>query len=306
MKYLETEHEKKSARLTALITLIIVLLLFFVASPPYTDPPEEYGVAINFGSPANAESVSEPTPRTSTKEVKTEDIKKVEEKKVEQPQEEIIEKAKEKAEQDLLTQENEEALAIKKAKEQAEKEAKEEQQAKDKAREALEKQKAAEQKAAQEAKAKADAIAKAAADKAAREKANSIGNNNTKNDGGSGDNNGSFRAKESAPIYPGCEGVAISSRKQCMSEKIAKFLSDKFNKEIAGNVGLTGVQSIKIAFSVNENGNVVSVRAIANHPKLVEEAKRVISQLPEMKPAMQNGKATSYPYSLPVAIQTGK
>ena len=306
MNYFKTEHEKKSARITTLVTLIIVLLLFFVASPPYTDPPEEYGVAINFGSPSDAESISEPTPKTAPKEVKTQEEEVVEEKKVEEQPEEIVEKVKDKAEQDLLTQETEDALAIKKAKEQAEKEAKERQEAKNKANEALAKQKAAQEKAAQEAKAKADAIAKSAADKAAREKANSIGNNNTKNDGGSGDNNGSFRAKESAPIYPGCEPVAVSSRKQCMSEKIAQFLSEKFNKEIAGNVGLTGMQSIKIAFSVNENGNVVSVRAIANHPKLVEEAKRVISQLPEIKPAMQNGKPVSYPYSLPVAIQTGK
>jgi colicin import membrane protein len=306
MKYFDTEYEKKSARITALVTLIIVLLLFFVASPPYTDPPEEYGVAINFGSPANAETISEPTPKTSPKEVKTEEKEIVEEKKVEEKQEEVVEKVKDKAEQDLLTQEAEEALAIKKAKEQAEKEAKEKQEAKEKANEALAKQKAAQQKAAQEAKEKADAIAKSAADKAAREKANSSGNSNNKDDEGDGKTKSSFSAKESAPIYPGCERVAISSRKQCMSDKIAQFLSDKFNKEIAGNVGLTGVQSIKIAFSVNENGNVVSVRAIANHPKLVEEAKRVISQLPEIKPAMQNGKPVPYPYSLPVAIQTGK
>ena len=50
MKYLKTQHEKNSARMTALIMLIIVLLLFFVTSPPYMDPPEEYGVAVNFGN----------------------------------------------------------------------------------------------------------------------------------------------------------------------------------------------------------------------------------------------------------------
>ncbi|MGA1226107.1 MAG: energy transducer TonB [Tamlana sp.] len=48
MRYFETKHEKNSAKLTALITVIILLLLFVVGTT-YMDPPEEYGVAVNFG-----------------------------------------------------------------------------------------------------------------------------------------------------------------------------------------------------------------------------------------------------------------
>ncbi|MFT5848824.1 MAG: colicin import membrane protein, partial [Psychroserpens sp.] len=48
MKYLETKHEQNSAKITALIAVILVLLLF-VMGTNYMDPPEEYGVAINFG-----------------------------------------------------------------------------------------------------------------------------------------------------------------------------------------------------------------------------------------------------------------
>ena len=48
MKYLQTKHERNSAKITALITLILVLLLFVVGQN-YMDPPEEFGVAINFG-----------------------------------------------------------------------------------------------------------------------------------------------------------------------------------------------------------------------------------------------------------------
>ncbi|MFD2550191.1 energy transducer TonB [Bizionia sediminis] len=49
MKYLETKHERNSAKITALIVLIL-LLLMFVVGPPYMDPPVEYGVAVNFGN----------------------------------------------------------------------------------------------------------------------------------------------------------------------------------------------------------------------------------------------------------------
>ena len=49
MKYFKTKHEKNSAKLTALIGVILLLLLFVVGTT-YMDPPEEYGVAVNFGN----------------------------------------------------------------------------------------------------------------------------------------------------------------------------------------------------------------------------------------------------------------
>ena len=49
MKYFETQHEKDSARITALIAIILILL-FFIVGPKYLDPPLEYGVAVNFGT----------------------------------------------------------------------------------------------------------------------------------------------------------------------------------------------------------------------------------------------------------------
>ena len=30
--------------------MVILLLLLFIVGPPYLDPPEEYGVAVNFGT----------------------------------------------------------------------------------------------------------------------------------------------------------------------------------------------------------------------------------------------------------------
>lgn len=49
MRFLETSHERNSAKITTLLMLILVLLLF-VTGPPYMDPPIEYGVAVNFGT----------------------------------------------------------------------------------------------------------------------------------------------------------------------------------------------------------------------------------------------------------------
>lgn len=121
MKYLETKHEKNSARITALITVIIVLLLFIVGQT-YLDPPEEYGVAVNFGTTDFGSGQVQPKePIKSTPQ----EIKEVPKEQVQEsvPQETKAEAASEEA----LTQDTEESIAMKKqkAKDEAEKKAKE-------------------------------------------------------------------------------------------------------------------------------------------------------------------------------------
>ncbi len=110
MKYLETKHERNSAKITALLMLILALLLF-VMGPPYLDPPTEYGVAVNFGTtdfgsgnvqpkkPIKAEpkEINKPTEETPTES---------------KPEESVVDKV-----EDVATQESEESIKIKKQKE---------------------------------------------------------------------------------------------------------------------------------------------------------------------------------------------
>lgn len=49
MKGLKTTYERKSAVLTVLIMSAVIAALFFIGMR-YMDPPEEYGVAVNFGN----------------------------------------------------------------------------------------------------------------------------------------------------------------------------------------------------------------------------------------------------------------
>ncbi len=109
MKYLETKHEQNSAKITALIAVILVLLLFVMGNT-YMDPPEEYGVAINFGNSEVGSGNIQPTEPIKSRineEVVKEDkqTEKVEE--VTKPTE-----ASSNAE-DVMTSENAEAIAIK-------------------------------------------------------------------------------------------------------------------------------------------------------------------------------------------------
>ena len=124
MKYFNTKHEKDSAKITTLVVLILLLLIFIVG-PKYMDPPEEYGIAVNFGTTDVGSGKIQPT-----KPVKSEPLE------INKPTE-VKPSASEptqatEAKEEVLTQETEEAIAIRKQKE-AESRAKAETDAKAKA-----------------------------------------------------------------------------------------------------------------------------------------------------------------------------
>ncbi|MBO6607836.1 energy transducer TonB [Psychroserpens sp.] len=113
-----------------------------------------------------------------------------------------------------------------------------------------------------------------------------------------------FSVIENVPIFPGCEKKkGNNAKKQCMSDKISKFVNKKFNTDLAGDLGLTGRQRINVIFKIDKTGNIVGIQARAPHPGLEKEAKRVIGLLPKMQPGKQRGKAVTVPYSLPILFQ---
>ena len=88
-----------------------------------------------------------------------------------------------------------------------------------------------------------------------------------------------------------------------MSDKIKKFVQKKFDKELANELGLSGRQTIRVQFKIDRNGNVVNVRARAPHPKLQQEAIKVVKALPKMIPGKQRGIAVGVLYALPIIFQ---
>ncbi len=116
-----------------------------------------------------------------------------------------------------------------------------------------------------------------------------------------------FGVIEEVPLYPGCENLASNEeQKKCMSNKISDFVGANFDTNIGKALNLTGVNRVIVQFKIDENGNVVDVKSSAPHPKLEEEAKRVINALPKMTPGEQNGKAVGVIYSLPIVFQVNE
>ncbi len=113
-----------------------------------------------------------------------------------------------------------------------------------------------------------------------------------------------FMIIEDVPIFPGCSG-SNKERRECFSVKISKFVSKKFNVELASDLGLPQgtVQKIFVMFKIDKKGNITDIKARAPHKKLQEEAIRVVELLPQMTPGKQRGKAVSVSYGLPIVFK---
>ncbi len=109
---------------------------------------------------------------------------------------------------------------------------------------------------------------------------------------------------EDVPIFPGCDNLKNNEdRKNCMSEKITKFINKEFNSNLGSQLGLTGINRINVMFKIDETGNIIDIQARAPHPKLELEAKRVIESLPRMIPGKQRGNPVIVQYSLPIIFK---
>jgi outer membrane biosynthesis protein TonB len=118
MRGFQTKYEKQSAAITTLIGAIILLLLIFVLGLSYLDPVPEYGMEVNFGTSKVGSGNIQPNAKLKPAAVQNVQ-EKVEEVKVtsppKPPQEEVAEETpKESATENVITQDTEEAIAIKK------------------------------------------------------------------------------------------------------------------------------------------------------------------------------------------------
>lgn len=113
-----------------------------------------------------------------------------------------------------------------------------------------------------------------------------------------------FAVIENVPIFPGCENLSNNDqRKKCMSEKVQEFVQRKFNTDLGSQLGLSGINRVIVQFKIDKNGNITDVRSRAPHPRLEQEAARVINSLPKMQPGRQRGKPVGVMYSLPIVFQ---
>jgi hypothetical protein len=126
MSFFDTKHKRKSATITTVIG-ILILLLIFTFGLTYFDPPKEFGIAVNFGTTDFGSGNVQP--KEALKPVQQEPVTEEEVVEEEIVKEEMVEEqaetssAVDEAAEDVITQNNEEAIAIKKREDAKKKEA---------------------------------------------------------------------------------------------------------------------------------------------------------------------------------------
>jgi len=111
-----------------------------------------------------------------------------------------------------------------------------------------------------------------------------------------------FTIIEQVPTFPGCKGNK-EALKKCFNKKMQKHFVRKFDSDLPNELGLSpGKKRIIMLFKIDKNGNISDIKARAPHPKLQQEAVRIIKLLPKMTPGMQRGKPVGVKYTLPMRI----
>ena len=111
-----------------------------------------------------------------------------------------------------------------------------------------------------------------------------------------------FAVIEDVPIFPGCERVKKSKRRECFQEKMNKHIRKNFRyPEIAQEMGIQG--RVYVNFIIGKNGEITNIRMRGPDKNLEKEAQRIISKLPTMTPGAQRGRPVRVPFSIPITFR---
>lgn len=107
----------------------------------------------------------------------------------------------------------------------------------------------------------------------------------------------SVSTKEIAPVWPGCE-TSKETSKNCFNTQLNNLLKKNFKYPKDANGNIVRGRTV-LSFTVDENGKVKDIKATGDHKALNEEAMRIVSLFPKMKPGIRGGKAIPVSYKMP-------
>jgi len=108
-----------------------------------------------------------------------------------------------------------------------------------------------------------------------------------------------FAIIEEVPVFPGCESVSKAEKKACFERKIQEHVKNNFQyPQLALNMGIHG--RVGVMFTIDKDGSITKIKTRGPDKILEEEALRIVSALPKMKPGMQRNKPVQVTFSLPI------
>lgn len=116
------------------------------------------------------------------------------------------------------------------------------------------------------------------------------------------DKSGENQINDQMPIYKAkpCKKLTGQEAQACTNQKIIEFINK--NLEYPAECLLNDIiGKVNVIFIVNAKGEVTNVRTNSNaHELLKAEAIRLVSELPDFIPGVENGKKVPVQYIIPI------
>ena len=111
-----------------------------------------------------------------------------------------------------------------------------------------------------------------------------------------------FATIEDVPLFPGCETVPKSKRRECFQNKMNRHIAQNFiYPEFAQKNGIQG--RVFVQFIIGKDGNISEIRSRGPHGSLEKAAESIIEKLPKMTPGYLNGFPVRVPFSIPITFR---
>ena len=114
-----------------------------------------------------------------------------------------------------------------------------------------------------------------------------------------------LKMKETAPVWPGCESDSPTKISACFNKMLVKHIQKNF-KYPAAEYKKNIQGEVVVDFNINTKGLVEINSATGGNKGLQDAAKKLIQQIPKMRPGMFGGKPSTVPYIVPLNYKTGK
>jgi len=102
------------------------------------------------------------------------------------------------------------------------------------------------------------------------------------------------------PVFPGCERK--DQLPACFQEKLARHIRKYLRTQ--KDYGLSGQEArVYIRFEIDRQGKVSRVQGRSPSADLTGDVEGVFQKLPQMQPAVQNGRLVGVYYTIPVRVK---
>ncbi len=102
------------------------------------------------------------------------------------------------------------------------------------------------------------------------------------------------------PVYPGCE--QNTEKMRCMRKKIINLIGENIDAQVLANIKQKPI-TVETSFTITKEGMIEINEINTQNEKLKIELLRVLSKIPPIKPAEENGIPVGIQYKLPLVFE---